>query len=401
MRVLFVSPVGVIGGAERSLLDSLWALKSGGTVEPSLLCFADGPLVEQASSLGVDTSVVALPSELAALGETKLELGRLFAALEGGVRFSGALRRRLLERSADIVHTNGVKAHVLAGFLLPPRVPLVLHVHDYLGERPLSRRILPWLRFRRARAVAVSRSVADDFACSIPGVPVDVVHNAVDLERFCPGEAEPEWLEARSGSTGGARETFSFGLVATYADWKGQDVFIRAVAEMRRLAPDAAFRAYIVGGPIYSTIGSQWTRQKLEALAAEHGVSDRIRFVPFEPRIERLYRSLDVVVHASTRREAFGLTIAEAMACGRPVVAARHGGAAELFDDGRSALGVAPGDAEGLARALLLLRDDPARRRELGEAARAAAIARFDRRRLAGELEILYRKMSGDTRVGN
>ena len=84
--------------------------------------------------------------------------------------------------------------------------------------------------------------------------------------------------------------------------------------------------------------------------------------------------------------------IAEAMACGRPVIAAESGGARELYDDGRSALGVAPGDASGLARALLALSEDAERRRQLGAAARATAVERFDRRRLGVELAGIYEK---------
>src|SRR4051812_6736193 len=72
-------------------------------------------------------------------------------------------------------------------------------------------------------------------------------------------------------------------------------------------------------------------------------------FVPFQARVEAVYRALDVVVHASTRPEPFGLTIAEAMACGRPLVAARAGGAAELFEDEVEALGLPEVSAGALA----------------------------------------------------
>ena len=83
-------------------------------------------------------------------------------------------------------------------------------------------------------------------------------------------------------------------------------------------------------------------------------------------------RALDVVVHASTKPEPFGRVIVEGMACGRAVVAMRDGGAAELFEDGVSALGCPPGDPDALAAALLRLIDDPALRRRLGEGGRGS-----------------------------
>src|SRR5262249_14978265 len=67
--------------------------------------------------------------------------------------------------------------------------------------------------------------------------------------------------------------------------------------------------------------------------------------VPFQEDTAAVYRALDVVVHASTQPEPFGLTIAEAMSCSRPVVVARAGGAAGLFSRGPHALGGPPRDA--------------------------------------------------------
>jgi glycosyltransferase involved in cell wall biosynthesis len=80
-------------------------------------------------------------------------------------------------------------------------------------------------------------------------------------------------------------------------------------------------------------------------------------------------RALDVVVHASTSPEPFGLVIAEAMACERPVIVSVAGGAAEIVTLGVDALGHHPGDAEGLAARMTELAIDPALRRRLGSAA--------------------------------
>ena len=89
------------------------------------------------------------------------------------------------------------------------------------------------------------------------------------------------------------------------------------------------------------------------------------------------------MVHASTSSEPFGLTIAEAMACGRPAIAVRAGGPAELFTHGQDACGVPPGDARALAGAVALLAKDEELRVRLGEAARGTALERLSRRRLA------------------
>ena len=104
----------------------------------------------------------------------------------------------------------------------------------------------------------------------------------------------------------------------------------------------------------------------------------------------RALRALDVVVHASTRPEPFGRVIAEGMACGRAVIAIRDGGAAELFEDGVSALGCPPRDPDALAEAIGRVVADSELRQRLGQAGRQAALTRFDRRRLAEPWSRVY-----------
>jgi len=78
-------------------------------------------------------------------------------------------------------------------------------------------------------------------------------------------------------------------------------------------------------------------------------IENRVGFVPFQDNPADVYRALDIVVHASTKPEPFGRTIVEAMACGKPVIAAQTGGAAELFTHDHDAVGVPPGDPAALA----------------------------------------------------
>ena len=121
-------------------------------------------------------------------------------------------------------------------------------------------------------------------------------------------------------------------------------------------------------------------------MAAELGLSEQLGFSGFVEDMPSLYRSLDIVVHASNRAEPFGLVIAEAMACGRAVVAAPTGGARELFVDGEHALAAASGDVEALAGALASLAGDPQQRTALGRRAHAHAVASFNRDRFAASL---------------
>jgi glycosyltransferase involved in cell wall biosynthesis len=214
------------------------------------------------------------------------------------------------------------------------------------------------------------------------------VPNVVDTDEFSPGPGAAD-LDALAGMPAAPPGTARVGLVATYARWKGHLVFLEAAARLARERPGLAARFYVVGGPVYQT-GAQFSAAELREQAAALGLAGSVGFVGFQERPAAVYRALDVVVHASTRPEPFGLVIAEAMACGRAVVAARAGGAAELFAPGEEALGVPPGDPAALAAAVAALAGDPDLGRRLGVAARAAAVRRFAQGRLGPQLRDAY-----------
>src|SRR5262249_8878688 len=136
------------------------------------------------------------------------------------------------------------------------------------GARPVMRRALRWTAHRAAGAVAVSHAVAEAAREHLGGAPVAVVPNAIDTDHFCPGPARGAWLDELAGLPRAPAETVRVGLVATYALWKGHDIFLSAAARVTCRRPDLPVRFYVVVGPIYRTGGSQWSAAELRARAA-------------------------------------------------------------------------------------------------------------------------------------
>ena len=402
LRILFVNPIGELGGSERSLLDAMSSLlKTDAPLEVKLLLFADGELAERARTIGVDVRVLPLPPALATLGESAKGSGaRALAetALRAALltpRFAAAFRSTVRTLAPDVLHTNGMKAHLLAASCFRRR-PLVAHLRDFASERPLSRFALPLLARPRALVVTNSGAVEADALGVSPRLRTRVVYNGIDMEEFRPGPRALEPLATLAGLPVPAEHTLVVGLVATYAWWKGHRLFLDA-AERIRERTQRTLRFYIVGGPIYGTTGSELSVDQLRALIREKGLEAHVGLVPFQRDVAPVYRGLDVIVHGSTRAEPFGRTIVEGMATGRAVVVSRAGGAAELFHEGRSGLGYEPGNADDLVRALLELSGDAELRARLGEGARVEAVERFDRALLGRELLASYRALLGGT----
>lgn len=401
MRALFLNPTGRIGGAETALLELMAGLRERNPERRfGLIAASDGPLVARARALGAEVRVLPFPSGVARLGEwgaragrrSRLRLlGRCAAAAWPAGRYLRQLRAAVREMSPEILHTNGLKMHVLAAWARPPRRPLVWHVHDYVSRRPLSARLLRRFAPYCAAIVTPSQSVADDvrtLGASMP--PVDAIWNAIDLNRYAPTGAQLD-LDARSALPPAPANTIRVGLVATLAPWKGHLLFLDAVA---RLPPGSNIRAYVIGGAVYDADGSQLSPEALRAAASRLGVTGRVGFTGFLEDPAPAIRALDVVVHASTEPEPFGLAIAEGMACGRAVVVSPVGGAAQLVTPETDALTFTPGDAGSLAAVMTRVAADVDLRRRLGHHARATAVRRFDRRRLAGEINAVYEQLA-------
>jgi glycosyltransferase involved in cell wall biosynthesis len=403
VRILFASAIGGLGGAELFLLEMLEELRQRVPEwELHLLLGGDGPLIERAKSLGVTCHLSPLPSALAEWGDTPVRVAsentrpnRLKRGwhLASGLREASRQLREVLRRvDPDIVHSNGLKYHALTGWTGCGRARLVWFQHDYLGSRRLLSRGLPWLGRFVEFLWANSHSVADDLRRLMPRTPIRVLHCGIDLDRFSPGPSDPEWLDRQCDPPAETTSVLRIGLVATYARWKGQDRFLETAARLRQRHPNQPMRFYLVGGPIYATAGSQFTRSELVQMANELGIADVVRFIPYQADTPRVYRSLDIVVHASRHPEPFGRTILEAMACGRAVIAVEAGGAAEIFAADRSALGIAADDAEALSQAVEMLVNDRGRRLSLGHAARIRA-GHFSRSRMGEALLDAYERL--------
>lgn len=399
-RILFVSPAAHLGGAERCLLDFVWAVRA--LPDPPrvrVLSLAQGPLVAELEALGSEVRVLPLPAPLANLGEAGLGRAsgtlRLLLGAAASTAFLARLAREVRTFSPHVLHTNGMKAHLLAGALASRGARHVVHLHDFASSRRLATAVLPWLARRGTRFVANSRAVAQDFRALAPHGDVKVVYNAIDTDRFCPGAFEPDWLAQRAGLAPSGDSCVSFGLVATYAKWKGHHLFIEAAQRLLAGHPHASARFYVIGGPIYATGGSQVSAGELLDHIERLGLRGRVGLIPFQLDVARVYRALNVLVHASTAPEPFGRTIVEAMASERPVLVARTGGARELFQDGETALGFESGDASELAAKMAEVLTSADLRRRLGARAREHAVESFSRTRLPGQLAGAFGWSSG------
>jgi glycosyltransferase involved in cell wall biosynthesis len=190
--------------------------------------------------------------------------------------------------------------------------------------------------------------------------PIRTIYHGVDVARFAPPTRE---------SLRSAGDAIHVMTAAFLIKDKGVDHLVRAISSPELMQA----RLSVVGdGP---------ELEALKSLTQRLGIANRTTFLGLRTDLDVLLRDVDVFVHPAIWHEAFGLTVAEAMAAGCPVIGSRIGAIPELVKDGDTGFVVAPGDSEGIASALERLAHDPPLRKRLGAAARLQAVERFNLQR--------------------
>jgi phosphatidylinositol alpha-1,6-mannosyltransferase len=215
-------------------------------------------------------------------------------------------------------------------------------------------------QWTREQAQKVLRELGlDPLAESVRLVPL-----GTDPEQFRPG-IDTRAVRTRYGVNGGAWVL----TVARLEAYKGVDMALRAVAQCRSDGVDVN----------YLVVGTGKKRKEYQRLAEELKIAAHVRFVGNVPEAElpAVFNIANAYVGVSRRAdgsrvEGFGVAIAEASACGLPVIAGQSGGLAEAVHDGETGLVVNPDDPEAVATALKRLVSDQLFARRLGQAGRKA-----------------------------
>jgi glycosyltransferase involved in cell wall biosynthesis len=213
----------------------------------------------------------------------------------------------------------------------------------------------------------------------LPAARFHVIHNGVDTSRGT--QAPTAALDFRRKFDIPERRA-----VVTQVSWiipeKGIGDLLAAAPLVLETNPDVQF----------VVVGEGASRDEYIRLAAQMGIQDNFTWTGLvqDPLADGVYAAADVICQVSRWEEVFGLTIAEAMACGRPIVATRVGGIPELVQDGQTGFLVPSGDPEQIADRILALLDDADLRNRLGEAGRSVATARFDLKQNVSQLLKLY-----------
>lgn len=279
------------------------------------------------------------------------------------------------EVGADLVVLDPAVPLGIVGPSLRLPYDVVLHGAEVTvpGRLPLSKQTLGHV-LRRARHIVAAGGYPAAEAEHAAGrkLPITVVPPGVDVERFHP-LTDDERLEARA-AFGLPADAELIVAISRLVPRKGFDTAIRAAAKLKPSRPDL----------LLAISGGGRDEDRLKTLAAELKAPVRFLGRVSNDDLPRLYGCADVYSMLCRNRwggleqEGFGIVFVEAAACGVPQVAGDSGGAAEAVADGETGIVVRhPEQVDEVVAAYVELLDDPERRRRMGQAARARAVAEF------------------------
>jgi len=283
----------------------------------------------------------------------------------------GPLRRAyaLRKLAADLVHIHKPYDLPLAPLLRPRGIPVFYHGHGegfFPGDPSLA---------RFAAALLSCSTYNAETLRGRYGRGVTIVYNGVDTERFSPQAWDPA---LRAELLGGAR--FVLMIPGRLQPWKDHATVVAALAAVR----DLPVRLVV--------LGDGEMRAPLAAQARELGIAERVLFTGTRAHREmpRLLAAADVVIGASVASETFGMVLAEAMACGRAVLASSWRGYDDVVIQGETGQRFAAGDPAALGAALRKLLSDEGLRASLGAGGRERVLSLFTWKQVAQRVQAVY-----------
>jgi glycosyltransferase involved in cell wall biosynthesis len=368
-RILYVHGIGSIGGAERDLIALLSKLDRR-IWHPTIACPETGPLRDVTLAQDVPTYPINLPP------------WRKVSSLMS--RYAGVrrLRKLLADVQPALVHVNDLwwvphTVRAVAG--LSHRIPIIAHVRQEAQPRKVTQYALDRVDY----VVAVSHQVEQGMLTG--GVAPNRIrthYSGVDCSAMAFSEGDHN-IRMQQGVP---HEALLLGTIANLLPLKGYEVMLDALPAILAAIPSVHYLIIGGGGVEYGA--------RLEAIALERGIAERVHFVGFQKSVASYLSAMDLYVHPSLK-EAFGLAVVEAMAMEKAVVATTTGGLPEVVEQGETGLLVPPGDAELLAAAVVSLLEDKVRREQMGRKGRARAHERFSLDASVKHMEQFYGEVLG------
>lgn len=280
------------------------------------------------------------------------------------LKFVGTLKKAIAKFKPDVVHAHYATSYGLIGALSGFH-PFIISawgtdVMKFPQKNFINKSILKY-NLRKADAICATSNTIKEFLKPVTDKPVNVIPFGVDVNLFNKKEVNGLF----------DKNTFVFGSIKPLEELYNTNVLIRAFATLKKKHSDKALKLLIIGE------GSQM--ESLKQLSSQLGIDNDVKFtgrIAFS-EISNYYNMLDVLVNISDY-ESFGVSVIEAMACEKPVIATNTGGLKEIIENSTFGSLVEVGSVEQTTHEMEKYLLDETLKHNVGKAARAKVIEKYN-----------------------
>jgi glycosyltransferase involved in cell wall biosynthesis len=381
--ILFVHQSADLYGSDRVLLALVTKLDREKFL-PIVLLPVDGPLVTELAAAGVEYHVLPITC----LSRATLSLPGLLHLPANLIKSIRAFNHALKGRHIDLVHSNTLA--VLPGALWARwhHIPHVWHVHEIILHPKFVRKAYALLLSWFANCIiCISHATKENLLQDKPALAskIQVVWNGLARAASMDIDAVRQYRH----SVGVREGEVLVALVGRINRWKGQNLLVEAAGLLWQQGIHQV-RFLIVGS---APDGQQHFLTTLQQLINESPAKENFVLQSFTQDVSTVWDACDIAVIPSTEPEPFGMVALEAMAASKPIIAANHGGLAEIVVQGETGLLVPPGDAAALAEAIKQLAADVNLRRQMGESGRLRYRSEFTLDRHVENISRIYEQI--------
>lgn len=356
-NILFVHPSADMYGSDKVLLSLVEGLDRR-RYRPIVMLPCHGPLLVALKGAGVRCHIVPMGR----VSRATLSLAGAFQLPGATWRSVRAISKAVASEQMHLVHSNTLA--VLSGAIWSrlKGVPHAWHVHEIIERPGFVRKVYAWLlRLFATRVICNSHATMAPLLQDQPslGNKTVVVWNGIQRQQ----SADPGKSEVFRKQIGVTDTDVLVALVGRINRWKGQDLLVES-AELLERRGVANVRYVLVGSP---PPGQEHFLKSLKIRIEGSMVRSKVTVMPFTSEIWTIWDACDIACIPSIEPEPFGMVALEAMTARKPVIAANHGGLAEIVVHDRTGLLFEPNSAEDLARAIESLVDNRSKRIAMGE----------------------------------
>lgn len=327
--ILQVLPELRSGGVERGTVEIARAIVQAGGV--SLVASAGGSMVGQIQQVGAKHITLPLASK------------NPFTIWLNSLRLASIIRKY----NVDIVHARS-RAPAWSAWLATQKTgcKFITTFHGTYGLQNEWKKKYNAIMTRGDLVIAISHFISDHIQKNyeIDPAKIRIIHRGVDLQLFNPQAHSTQRMIELAQEWRLPEDLPVILFPGRFARWKGQEIFVKALAKL----PHRNFFAVLLG----DDKGHPNYRQEIEQLIVDWGLSGHVRIARHTPFVTEAYMLAKLIVATSIEPEAFGRVVLEAQAMGKPVIATNQGGPQETVVDKETGLLVPPNDEETLAAAI-------------------------------------------------